>query len=186
MRDRALKGAGHVLSYFKYIGEPEKYKVFCPPRHTDMLEGIYGVLGVRRSFGSAKGLKAAPLLDESSLQLSIKPFHRTATIEVRGYGADIAKRIEAKLVELQNKGFNALYLELPLKDPYTASATGRLEELGFFFSGLLPDYSDGDILRLQYYNTEVVYDEIGTCSPFASELVNYIKSLDPKWRALKS
>ena len=35
-----------------------------------------------------------------------------------------------------------------------------MEELGFFFSGLLPDYSEGDVLRLQCYNTRVDYDEI--------------------------
>lgn len=186
MRERALKGAGHVISYFNYIGEAEKYKVFLPPRHKDMLEKIYGKLGIKRSFESGRGFSEGRLPEESALQLSIKPFHRTATIEVTGYGSDLERRVEAKLVELQNKGFNALYLELPLKDPLTASATERLEELGFFFSGLLPDYSGGDTLRLQYYNTDVFYDEIETSSPFAMELVNYIKLLDPKWRALHS
>jgi anti-sigma regulatory factor (Ser/Thr protein kinase)/GNAT superfamily N-acetyltransferase len=186
IREKALKGAGHVISFFKYIKEPEVYKVFLPSGHKDMLEGIYRKLGIKRSFSSPDKLPAGPLPEESIIQLSIKPFHKTATIEVKENGADIEKRVKAKLVELENKGFNALYLDLNLKDPSTVEATRRLEELGFFFSGLLPDYSDGDVLRLQYYNTVVDYDEIETYSPFALELMNYIRSLDPKWRALHS
>jgi hypothetical protein len=186
IREKSLKGAGHVISFFKYIKETDGYKVFLPSRHKDMLEGIYGKLGIKRSFASVDNLPAGQLPEESVIQLSIKPFHKTATIEVKENGADMEKRIKAKLFELENKGFNALYLDLNLKDPFTIEATERLEELGFFFSGLLPDYSDGDILRLQYYNTVVDYDEIETYSPFAFELMNYIKGLDPKWGALHS
>jgi serine/threonine-protein kinase RsbW len=184
LTDKALKGAGHVITFFKYIGESERYKVYPPSRHRDMLEAIYGKLDIKRSFEPHDNLPAGSLPEESVIELSIKPFHKTATIEVKKIGVDMARRIRAKLIELENKGFNALYLDLDLKDPPAAEAAGRLEALGFFFSGLLPDYSDGDVLRLQYYNTEVDYDEIEAASPFAVELKNYIKTLDPKWRAL--
>jgi serine/threonine-protein kinase RsbW len=184
IREKDLKGAGHVITFFKYIKAPERYKVFLPPRHMDVLGEIYSKLNIKRSFESVDNLPSDPLPEESVIQLSIKPFHKTATIEVKVNGADIEKRVKAKLIELDNKGFNALYLDLNLKASSTVEVLRRVEGLGFFFSGLLPDYSDGDILRLQHYNTVVDYEEIETHSPFAVELVNYIKGLDPKWSAL--
>jgi serine/threonine-protein kinase RsbW len=184
MREKSLKGAGHYITFFKYIAEAERYKVFLPPGHRGMLEKIYAKLGVKRSFESVGD--PGRQLEESVIHLSIKPFHRTATIEVRVIGADIDKRVRTKLIELGKEGFNALYLDLHLMDPFSVEALVRLEGLGFFLSGLLPDYSDGDILRLQYYNTAVDYGEIETSSPFAVELTDYIKGLDDKWSALHS
>jgi serine/threonine-protein kinase RsbW len=107
-------------------------------------------------------------------------------IYVKSYGMDLTKRVTAKLIELGNNGFNAVYVDLRLLDPCTPEAAAGLEALGCFFSGLLPDYSEGDILRLQYCNTRIEYDEIATESRFAERLKEYVKALDPKWRALHS
>jgi serine/threonine-protein kinase RsbW len=184
LQEKELKGAGHVITFYRFLKEAEGYKVYMPPQHNDMLEAIYEHIGIRRPQGDRGEPWAKPMPDESVIYLVIKPFHKTAIIEVKGYGQDIERRVEAKLVELANKGFNAIYLDLHLRDPHTAIVCGKLEEIGFFFSGLLPDYSEGDVLRLQCYNTRVDYDEIEAVSPFTLKLMDYIKGLDTKWRAL--
>lgn len=85
---------------------------------------------------------------------------------------------------MTNKGVNTVFTDLNFKDPLTLVAVKKLEDIGFFFSGLLPDYGSGDVLRLQYYYTVVDYDEIEAFSSFAVELMTYIKGLDFKWKLL--
>ena len=113
-----------------------------------------------------------------------KSRHKAAFIEIISYGKDLDRRVKAKFIELTNKEFNTIFTDLNLKDPLTLVAVKKLEAIGFFFSGLLPDYTEEDVLRLQYYNTVVGYDENGAFSSFAVELMTYIKDLDPKWNML--
>jgi len=50
---------------------------------------------------------------------------------------------------------------LDLGDPLTATVTGRLEALGFFFAGIIPRPDGGDRLELQYLNNVLIdYDRI--------------------------
>ncbi|GMR04511.1 MAG: hypothetical protein BMS9Abin23_0409 [Thermodesulfobacteriota bacterium] len=186
MVERGLKGAGNIITFFKYLKEPEGYAVFLPPRHRAVLEKIYSGLGVKRSFENPYFISSENIPLESTIHLSVKPHHKSAVIDVKEAGQDLTKRIKTKLVELEKKGIKTIFLDLSLKNPFTPEATACVEDLGFFFSGLLPDYSDGDVLRMQHYRTHIDYDEIHTSSAFAAEIVDYIKSLDPNWRALHS
>ena len=51
----------------------------------------------------------------------------------------------------------------------------HLEDLGFFFSGVIPEMKRGDVLRMQYLNN-VDFDEneIVTASDFGKELADYV------------
>ncbi len=178
---KGLEGAGNLITFFKFLKEAEEYDVYLPASHKKMLTNLYSRLGVKRNCINGAH---PPLPKESEIHLTIDKCHKTATIEIITYGWDVEKRLMAKLVGLEGKGLNTQYLDLRLKDPYTPKACSIFEGLGFIFSGLLPEYSDGDILRLQHYHTKVRYDEIETYSLFSSELLSYIKGLDPKWKAL--
>ena len=176
-----LEGAGNLITFFKFLKDAEEYDIYLPARHKKMLIDLYSGLGIKRNFvdGTHPSLPS-----ESEIHLTIDNCHKTATIEIIRYGWDVEKRLMAKLVGLEGMGLNTQYLDLRLKDPFTPKACSIFEGLGFIFSGLLPEYSDGDILRLQHYHTKVRYDEIETYSLFSSELLGYIKGLDPKWLAL--
>lgn len=185
-KDCGLTGPGHVINFFKYLRKSDQQRVFLPPAHEDILKEIYSRLGVERSF--EPGEVSATLAEEAVINLTVKPHHKTAFIDIESFGKDLDRRVKAKLVELGNKGTNAVYVNLELGDPFTPEATERLQALGFFFSGLLPDFSGGDVLRLQYYsyyNTDVDYDEIHAYSPFARELVAYVRGFDPRSRAVR-
>jgi serine/threonine-protein kinase RsbW len=55
------------------------------------------------------------------------------------------------------------------------SAGARLDELGFFFGGVVPELLNGDVLRLQYLNeVDIEPGDIRTGSDFGQELVNLI------------
>ncbi len=178
IKERGLKGAGNILTFFKYLKETAPYPVFIPERYGKIMERIYSGLGLMRLFEPPIPVTTAVLPAQSELNLKIKPHHRTAIIEVKRFGRDFMDRLQTKSTELSKKNFNALYIDLELKDPFTPRAVLMAEDLGFFFCGLLPDYSDGDVFRLQRYKTKVIYDEIHTGSVFGGEFVKYIETQD--------
>ena len=184
MCDKGLKGAGNVITFFKYLKYPSEGEIFLPTRHAEILKEIYTGLGVKKEFKTGPPDPSPPQRKESEIHLSIKPFHKTAYVEIIKTGQDLGKRLKAKRMELADKGFNAIYVDLGLESPETPWAVERLEEIGFFFSGLFPEFYSADALRLQYYMTDVLYDEIETASPFAGKLKEYVQKLDPKWVAL--
>ncbi|MEE9543769.1 MAG: GNAT family N-acetyltransferase [Thermodesulfobacteriota bacterium] len=186
MCDKDLKGAGNVFTFFKYLKYPEESEIFLPTRHAEILKSIYDGLGVIKELKTSPLDHLLPKRKESEIHLSIKPFHKTAYVEIRQAGKDLDKRVKAKRIELADKGFNAIYVDLDLSSPHTPWAIDRLEEIGFFFSGLFPEFYSADALRLQYYMTDVIYDEIETASENAAELKSYIRKLDPKWAALNA
>jgi hypothetical protein len=98
-----------------------------------------------------------------------------AFLRTTGCGADLAALARYRLQELCQQRIDCVYLDLPLGDPHAAAACAPLEELGFFFSGVIPEYADGDVLRLQYLNN-VAFDpaRTTTVSPFAKELYAYV------------
>jgi hypothetical protein len=147
------------------------------------MERLYSGLGLMRIFEPPMPVTMAVLPAGSELNLKINPHHRTAIITVKQFGKDFLERLKIKTTELSNKNFNAIYIDLELRDPFTPRAVLMAEDLGFFFSGLLPDYSEGDVLRLQRYTTKVIYDEIHTGSVFGGEFVEYIGSQDKGQKA---
>ena len=56
------------------------------------------------------------------------------------------------MVDLCRRKLDAIYLDLPLADPATAGLCASCEAAGFFFAGMIPEYDNGDVLRLQYMN----------------------------------
>jgi anti-sigma regulatory factor (Ser/Thr protein kinase)/GNAT superfamily N-acetyltransferase len=186
MCDKGLKGAGNVLTFFKYLKYPTENEIFLPIRHEKTLKKIYTGLGIKKEFKTGSLNPAPPKREESEIYLSIKPFHKTAYVEIKEAGLDLDRRLKAKRMELADKDFNAIYVDLDLSNPHTPWAAEKLEEIGFFFSGLFPEFYASDALRLQYYMTDVIYDEIETASEFALELKNYVQRLDPKWVALNA
>jgi len=183
LAERELKGAGGVFSCFRYLKASPRRTVYLPVRHREILEETLDALGLARTVQAS----GAPSLEgDSSLELILKPLHHTAHITVARAGEDLERRIRAKRLELADEGFNTVFVDLNLSDPATPEAAGRLESVGFFYSGLLPDYAEGDVLRLQYYMTEIHYDEVVAHSEFARRLKEYVKSLDPKLRAMKT
>ena len=104
-----------------------------------------------------------------------------ARMVIERSGTDIVSQIQTALKELLIQKFEIIQLYLDLSDSSTARLTGALEDLGFFFAGLLPKgFARGDGLLLQYLNNVPLdYDAINVESQVARELLAYIKSHDP-------
>jgi hypothetical protein len=83
--------------------------------------------------------------------------------------------VRIRLRDLCLHRVDCIYLDLPLSHPAVQSAGARLDELGFFFGGVVPELLDGDVLRLQYLNeVDIRPDDVRTGSDFGQELVKLI------------
>lgn len=86
---------------------------------------------------------------------------------------DLRELVRSRLRELCLHRVDVIYVDLPLSNPATRIDGDRLEELGFFFGGIIPEARDGDVLRLQYLNNvEVERDGVSTTSDFGGELLD--------------
>lgn len=61
-------------------------------------------------------------------------------------GRDLRDRAKA---EISTSDAPVYQIDLPMAESSTPAACETLRELGFFFSAVLPEYLDGDVLRLQ-------------------------------------
>jgi hypothetical protein len=105
----------------------------------------------------------------------------SADIYIRRFGTNIVSDIKARLQDLRVKHVNIIHLYMDIGDPGAAVYCQDFEDLGFFFSGILPGGCVGDALILQYLNNvEIDYDKINVDSETGKELLSYVKGLDPK------
>jgi hypothetical protein len=120
------------------------------------------------------------------MDMEINPGLQMTTIRVRKVGLDApAKVAQARRDLCGQKGIESIILEMPLTQSGTAAACEELENDGFFFSGIGPDFAtDGDALRLQYLTTEIDISLLQIEKPFARELVQYVASERKRTRAL--
>ncbi len=111
-------------------------------------------------------------------QLSIEELedHDDAIITVLRPGADLVEVLGAEQRELAGRGRKAIYLDLALADPATASLPAAVhDDLGFFFGAIVPERRHGDVLRMQsLHDADVHSDDLTTASDFGTELLEYI------------
>jgi len=177
---------GSMLVQFQYLDVPPARAIYAPPRHAEMLRAIYANLdpsAVPR-IAALPGETAGE--GEPAYTVNLIRSLSFARIRIDRYGPDIVDDIRIKLGELCLQRWDVIHLALNLSDPLTPRFCSRFEELGFFFAGILPlGLSSGDALILQYLNTAGAdYSAIRTASPFAADLVAYVKFCDSSRRPI--
>ena len=90
---------------------------------------------------------------------SYDPRRQTLKARVARSGADLRSRLARELDEATHRGALVAHVDLPLSHPATPSAAQDIRSLGFFFAGLLPEYRDGDVLRMQWVSDSVSVGE---------------------------
>ncbi|MEA2103537.1 MAG: hypothetical protein U9P79_02690, partial [Candidatus Cloacimonadota bacterium] len=94
------------------------------------------------------------------------------------YGNDFNDMLKYRLKELCIKKIDCIYIDLPLSNPVTQVFCAKIEKLGFFFAGIIPELFNGDYLRLQYLNNvDPNLDNVCIASDFGRELFDYIVSV---------
>ncbi|MEM7437063.1 MAG: GNAT family N-acetyltransferase [Myxococcota bacterium] len=132
------------------FGRAPTRDVYLPPIYADYIRTLYEEALLSRTLRESE---TADLAGATELDTRIDGRRQIARFTVARSGADLADRVSSRLKEAG--GVVVAHLDLPLGDLNTPRATEALRGLGFFFSALLPEYHDGDVLRLQWLATSV-------------------------------
>jgi anti-sigma regulatory factor (Ser/Thr protein kinase)/GNAT superfamily N-acetyltransferase len=169
-----------MVVQFLYLDKPARNTVYLPGHHRDMLVRIYNDLGINSELVTPVcALKGVPA-EDAVVRTVATNVMGMAKIQVEQYGHNVLDEVKTRLKDLRFKQFEIIYLYLDLSDPLTCLFTGRFEELGFFFAGVLPGAAKGDALILQYLNNVALdYGKIRLESESGRELLEYIRKHDP-------
>jgi anti-sigma regulatory factor (Ser/Thr protein kinase) len=162
-----------VALFYIPVLPDEEQRVFLPPAHDKMLRKIYDHTELQRVFNE-------PFPEEKSffhseIHSHLLPEMGSAFLRVNNFGVDFLSELRSQVKELCLRQVELIVLDLPLKNPVTSLLCPEIENIGFFFSGLMPEYLNGDALRLQYLNN-VVFDPdtVDVYSDFAKEIFSYV------------
>ncbi len=166
-----------IFLCFRYL-DPAPQTTICPPaKHRRMILSLYEHLGIEPVEQAPADPKAIVLDPASRIQVKIVNTMNYARMVIENYGRDIVGEISQNVSELCLKHMEVVSLYLDLSDPRTGPVSEQLEELGFFFAGVLPGImpNKADALILQYLNNVAVdYDAVQTYSAMAKNLLVYV------------
>lgn len=162
-----------ALFYVLVVPDTEQ-TVFLPYKHQEILGKIYKHTELKRVLKMADP-DNVDLAPHSEIHSHLLPEMSSAFLRVKEYGTDFMDELQLQIQDLNQRRVELIVLDLPLKDPNTAILCPEIEKMGFFFCGLMPEYLDGDALRLQYLNN-VSFDPetVDVYSEFAKEIFSYV------------
>ena len=173
---------GSMLVEFLYLQRPpHPLKVYVPRHHRHMIAALYEELGVRPEINKALPAKKQAADATSIVKIKQVTSMNYARMIIERYGRNIVGEIKSKVKEICLQTTDIINLYLNLSDPLIGTYTAEFENLGFFFSGILPGgFKNGEALILQYLNNvPIEYDAIQVESAIAKKLVAYVRKQDP-------
>ena len=138
-----------VTVVYQPIGAAPAREVFLPDRYAELLATLFERAGLRR-------VRREPGVPDTRGATQLEPHADPARgllrIGVASVGDDLAEQVEraAEGVEAEIE-----QVDLLLADPRVSEAVETLRRLGYFYAAVLPEYDDGDVLRLQRIRGEI-------------------------------
>ena len=169
--DREGQRGSVALFYMRVSAEPER-EVYPPVAYQETARYVIEHCGLRRTILNAS---EPEISTPSRLSVNVRRDHNLAFLRIEEPGADLQELVRVRLRELCLHRVDCIYIDLPLSHPAVQNAGARLDGLGFFFGGIIPELRDGDVLRLQYLNeVDIRPEDVRTGSDFGQDLVNRI------------
>lgn len=176
-----------VVVFYRSFDEPVLKTVYVPARYVEVIERIYGEVGLSRTIESDAGRSPTDLTPESRFNTELLAATKHAQIRVVEYGEDFVAALQRLIVRFESERFEAITVHLPLMNPLTAYFGAGLGELGMSFNAIFPEQELGDELVLGVNISEQDSETIQVASDFGKELLDYIiKDRDRVTTALQS
>ncbi len=174
-----LKQRNSDVLGFKYFVEPEPRQLYLPEKHRDMILRLYTNIGV--SAESISTSQNEPVSKQGVMEVKVHSLRSLAELLIFEIGKDTIPVLRREMRKLFINDIQVFELYLSLNNPLTPALVPKLEEMGYMFTGILPETGMGDALIMQYFNGVYVdYDQIVLVSELAQELLEYIKKNDPR------
>jgi serine/threonine-protein kinase RsbW len=166
------------LLLYHPLFEEDEHTIYLPLGHKNI------VLDMFRSFKISvccDERNSTPVEGQSRIHSEIDSVLNVAEMEVSSIGVDIIPELKTIIHTLCLKHVDAIFLHLDLEDQYSPFVVQQCEQLGFFFSGVLPfGLNNRHELILQYMNNLAIdYDLIQPYAHSAVDMLQYVRSCDP-------
>ena len=163
-----------IVGYTRLGPEPWR-EVYAPLRHETMIREIYEHGGFNRSVLAAGAPDSTPRPDHSLVDVKYLSDMKSTFLRVLSFGHDFEHLLRVRLREFCLGRYDCIYVDLPLSDPATRHNCAAVENMGFFFSGIIPELHDGDFLRFQYLNNITIDPRnVVTVTEFGRRLFDYV------------
>jgi anti-sigma regulatory factor (Ser/Thr protein kinase)/GNAT superfamily N-acetyltransferase len=164
-----------IAMMFTPVSKGDRATTYIPQAYADIIGEIYERIGFNRKLVLEDEGSAIKSRQKGRTNVSIRHDHNQALIEIERVGKMTLKEISFQLKHLTLGRFDCIYVDLPLRQKGAGYVATKLRKLGFFFGCVIPDFRDGDVLRLQYLNNvEISKDDIKTASDFGERLLGAI------------
>ncbi len=164
-----------IALMFTPILQSKRVKVYVPEVYQEIIETIYSRIGFEREYISENINSKYSKKGNGQMTVSIRSDHNQGIITVEEFGKRTLEDLTFPLHQLCLQRVDCIYADLPLNKKGAGYIASKLRELGFFYGYLIPEYSDSDVLRLQYLNNvEISREDIKTASDFGEHLLDLI------------
>jgi len=165
---------------FICLQPPVTKRLYAPAHHREMIRLLYDSLQAGHTLENAPPGGDGIRKDDSELRTVVSEIENCADIWVLRTGSNVVEAVRRTLRMLNVGGTVTVLLYLSLEDGTAAVNTDDFEKMGFFFSGILPDTSIGDVMILQNHsNIDIDYSAIKILPGETEVLLDYIRKCDP-------
>ena len=174
-----LKQRNSDVLGFKYFVKPDPRSLYIPEHHMEMILRLYENIGV--DVQSIPVTQTEPTVDQGMMEVKVHSLRSLAELLIFKVGKDTIPILRQEMRKLFIDEIQVFELYLSLNDPMAPTLVSQLEQMGYVFTGILPETHMGDAIIMQYFNGVYVdYDQIVLVSELAQELLNYIKQNDSR------
>ena len=156
-----------LIRWLPFGRAPER-DVYLPERYRESIASLYAAATLSRQLLRPEGALGE---HSSELERVYDERRQILRIAVVRTGSDLASRVENETRAAEERGALVAHVDLALSDPGTPAATEALRAKGFSFAGLLPEYREGDTLRLQWLGDSVDDTAFGVLSTDATRAI---------------
>lgn len=172
-----LKQRNSDVLGFKYLKRPASRKIYAPLHHRSMIQHLYSNIG--DTVECTLETNPQPSGEQCVVQVKVHHLRSLAEMFVMESGTDTIPALKHEMRKVFVDEIQVIELYLSLCDPMTPQYVPQLEQLGFIFTGILPETAQGDSLIMQYFNgVHIDYDQIVLVTDVAKQLLEYIRKND--------
>ncbi len=169
-RLKTVEGGERVscMCYFKVLS-PEKRRINPPEEHREMVSEIY------RNLGLEVEVTAKEDENKTRINMGYKPLWGTGYMEIASGGVDVVPKVRRtfKALRVTTKA-NMVLAFIPVDAAWVEEVTEALQELGFFFCGVIPFFfGESDAMVFEFLNYEIDTDSLVVSNPFGRRLLHY-------------
>lgn len=171
-----------TLLVFQTLAERAPVTLYVPQAHHDFIADIYQ----RCELPAELNATMTPLPEVASqLEIVVERERNLAHLSVRIAGHDLLAQVRERLFGLRLNKTPVVFCFLNLFDPYTPAVAATLQQMEFFFTGVLPGgMREGDALLMTcLLGCAVDYDRIEVAEKDSRALLDYVRRQDPHYQS---